>query len=164
MTAVIPLEQKYSQRSCPAQTKSFNARVALNKLVMPPRRLRVQKETLNAGHARPSCDPGRDFCISASAPALPSWSSPSGEGHSAQAVYLPVLSGSCHVRSSAGHTQSLIRGRRGSWRLVGLGLLGFFFFQLGPAGPQSSGSVSVSQWRDSGCVNRIKRDNVDLCV
>lgn len=61
VTAIIPLEQKYNKRSCPAQTKSFNARVALNKLAMQPRRLRVQKETLDAGHARPSCDPGRDF-------------------------------------------------------------------------------------------------------
>lgn len=67
--------------------------------------------------------------------------------------YHIVLSGNCHVRSSTGHTQGLIRGSHGSWWVM---------FFLGPAGPESS--VSVSQWRDSGCVNRIKRNTVDLCV
>lgn len=39
---------------------------------------------------------------------------------------------------------------------------GSCFFFLCPSGPEIS--VSVSQLRDSGCVNRIKRNTVDLCV
>lgn len=35
-------------------------------------------------------------------------------------------------------------------------------FFLGPTGPESS--VTVSQPEESGCVNGIKRDTVDLCV
>lgn len=67
--------------------------------------------------------------------------------------YQIVLSGSCHVRSSAGHTQCLIRGIHGSWWVM---------FFLSPAGPESS--VPVSQSEEWGCVNRIKRNTVDLCI
>ncbi len=67
--------------------------------------------------------------------------------------YQIVLSGSCHVRTSTGHTQGLIRGIHGSWWVM---------FFLSPAGPESS--VSVSQSEEAGCVNRIKGDTVDLCI
>lgn len=66
--------------------------------------------------------------------------------------YQIVLSGSCHVRTSAGHTQGLIRGIHSSWWVM---------FFLGPAGPKSS---AVNQPEESGCVNGIKRDTVDLCI
>lgn len=67
--------------------------------------------------------------------------------------YHIVLSGSCHVRSSTGHTRGLISSSHGNWWVM---------FFLGPTGPESS--VSVSQRRDSVCVNRIMRNIVDLCV
>lgn len=65
--------------------------------------------------------------------------------------YLIVLSGSCHVQTSTGHTQGLIRAIHGSWWVM---------FFLSPAGPESS--VAVSQSEESGCVNRIKGDTVDF--
>ena len=46
--------------------------------------------------------------------------------------------------------------KRHPWQLVG------HVFSLSPAGPESS--VAVSQPEESGCVNRIKRDTVDLCI
>ena len=67
--------------------------------------------------------------------------------------YQMVLSGSCHVRTSTGHTQGLIRGVHGSWWVM---------FFLSPAGPQ--GSVAVSQPEESGCVNGIKKDTADVCI
>lgn len=107
---------------------------------------------LNVHHAHPL--PLRHvFCIPASASVAAQLELTFRLGPFDTDGYQIVLSGSCHVWTSAGHTQGLIRGIHGSWWVM---------FFLSPAGPQSS--VAASQPEESGWVNGIKRDTVDLCI